>query len=275
MASLREQLRSDGPVSLAEIDTTSTPGDPGGKEEAGAEGVDLTAEIDDLQERLWANRVVDGSRRRVLVVLQGMDCSGKGGAIKGAFGDTNPRWLQITGFGRPTPAELEHHFLWRIRRALPEPGEIGIFDRSHYEDVVAVRARKVFPEEVWQARYEEINAFERSLADDDCIVVKIFLHISKEYQLERQIRRLERLDKRWKFSEGDIEDRGHWAEFQAAYEAAFERCPGWHIVPADRKWYRVWAVTQIILETLRDLDLQWPPRSELDDEDLIRRLKEA
>jgi PPK2 family polyphosphate:nucleotide phosphotransferase len=272
MASIRDRLRVEGAVSLARIDTTATPGDPGGKEAAKEAGAKITEEISDLQERLWAQHAVNDSRQRVLFVLQGMDASGKGGVVSGVFAGANPRWLRITGFGKPTPEELAHHFLWRIRRALPLAGEIGVFDRSHYEDVVAVRARKVFGEEVWRPRFDEINAFEQSLADEGCTVVKVFLHISREYQLERQLRRLERPDKRWKFNEGDLEDRKAWPAFEQAYEEVLERCPGWHVVPADHKWYRIWAVSEIVRETLRDLELEYPERSDLDIAELKRKL---
>ena len=272
---IRDLLRVEGPVDLGAIDTNATPGDPGGKDAAKASLEEAVDEIADLQERLWAQHVVHDARQRVLVVLQGMDCSGKGGAVKGSFAGANPRWLQITGFGAPTPEEREHHFLWRIRKVLPDPGTIGVFDRSHYEDIVAVRARDLAPREVWEPRHDEINAFEQQLADDGCTVVKIFLHISPEYQLERQLRRLERDDKRWKFDPGDIEDRKRWPRYQEAYEEVFARCPGWHVVPADNKWYRVWAVAQIVRETLRDLGLEFPTRPELDVADLTRQLKEA
>jgi PPK2 family polyphosphate:nucleotide phosphotransferase len=275
MASIRDLLRVEGAVSLTDIATDATPADPGGKKDAAKDAEKIREEIEDLQERLWAEHVVHDSRRRVLLVLQGMDSSGKGGVVKGAFSGANPRWLRITGFGAPTEEELEHHFLWRIRRALPLPGEIGVFDRSHYEDIVAVRAKGIAPEEVWRPRFEEINAFEQSLAADGCTVIKVFLHISREYQLERQERRLDRPDKLWKFDAGDLEDRRRWPQFMEAYEETLERCPGWYVVPADRKWYRIWAVSQIVLETLRDLNLEYPARPDLDIPALKRELEES
>jgi len=206
-----------------------------------------------------------------------MDASGKDGVIRRGLAGMNAKWLDITGFGPPTDEERRHHFLWRIRRALPEPGHIGVFDRSHYEDVVAVRVRELEPEEVWRARYEEINAFERALAADNTAIVKVFLHISPEYQRDRQLRRLDRPDKRWKFAEGDLDDRDRWGAFQAAYEEALERCDTdagpWFVVPADRKWYRVWAISQLLLETLRELDPQFPQRPDLDLPALRARLE--
>lgn len=269
MSSIRAELGlPPGPVDLNKIDTRGTPMDPGGTAAATAAREDIGRELADLQERLVAEAEVHGTRRRVLLVLQGMDAAGKDGIIQRSLGGMNPKWLDITGFGPPTEEELSHDFLWRIRRALPRHGHVGVFDRSHYEDIVAVRVRELVPETEWRPRYEEINAFERELADDGCAIVKVFLHISPEYQLERQLRRLDRVDKRWKFAESDLDDRECWPEFQAAYEEALERCntPAgpWYIVPADRKWYRMWAVSQLVLETMRDLDPQWPERPDLD-----------
>ena len=277
-SSLRAKLGlPPGPVDLGTIDTAATPDAPaGGKEAAQADAERIADALADLQERLVAEAIVTGSRRRVLVVLQGMDASGKDGAIRRGMAGMNPKWMDITGFGAPTEEELAHDFLWRIRRALPEPGHIGVFDRSHYEDVVAVRVRGLAPEEVWRARFEEINAFERELADDGCTIIKVFLHISREYQLDRQLRRLDRVDKRWKFAESDLEDRERWPQYQTAYSEAIERCntaaAPWFVVPGDHKWYRVWAVSQLLLETLQDLDPQYPPRPELDLPALRERL---
>ena len=276
--SIRAQLGvPPGPVDLGAIDTRGAPGAPGGKEAAAAAREEIGCELADLQERLVAEAEVAGSRRRVLLVLQGMDTSGKDGVIKRSLGGMNPKWLDITGFGAPTEEELAHHFLWRIRRALPGPGRVGVFDRSHYEDVIVTRARELIPESQWRPRYDEINAFERRLAEDGCTIVKVFLHISREYQLERQLRRLDRVDKRWKFAETDIADRELWPAFQAAYEEALERCntatAPWYVVPADRKWYRMWAVSQLVLETLRELEPRWPERDDLDVPALRARLQ--
>lgn len=277
--SIRAQLGlPPGPVDLSAISTNATPDAPkGGKEAARDHRHDTGDVLADLQERLVAEATVSDSRRRVLLVLQGMDASGKDGVIKRGLGGMNAKWLDITGFGPPTQEELDHHFLWRIRKALPAPGHIGVFDRSHYEDVVAVRVRELAPEDVWRPRFEEINAFEQALADDGCTIVKVFLHISRDYQLDRQLRRLDRPDKRWKFAESDLEDRERWDDFQAAYEEAIERtntdAGPWFVVPADRKWYRMWAVSQLLLETLEDLDPQYPTRPELDLPTLRERLE--
>jgi PPK2 family polyphosphate:nucleotide phosphotransferase len=276
MASLRELLAvKAGPVDLRDVDTRATPGAKSRKE-VDASRPKIGWELGDLQERLWAQSTADSERRRVLLVLQGMDTSGKDGAIKKGLRGTNPKWLHIASFGKPTEEELRHHFLWRIRKQVPAPGQIGVFDRSHYEDVLVVRVRQLVPEEVWRHRYDEINAFERQLAEDGVTIVKVFLHISRDYQKERQLRRLERIDKRWKFNPADLDDRERWDDFMAAYEAALERCSTalapWYIVPADRKWYRTWAVSKLLLETLRELDPQYPPRDDLDIEALKARL---
>ncbi len=281
MGSIRAKLGlPPGPVDLSAIDTAATPGAPKGGKEAARDSRHETGDVlADLQERLVAEATVLDARRRVLVVLQGMDASGKDGAIKRGMGGMNPKWMDITGFGAPTEEELSHHFLWRIRKALPEPGHVGVFDRSHYEDVVAVRARELIPESEWRPRYEEINAFERELADDGCTIIKVFLHISSDYQLDRQLRRLDRVDKRWKFAASDVEDRENWPAFQAAYEEALERtntdAGPWFVVPADRKWYRMWAVSQLLLETLQELHPQFPERPELDLPALRKRLKHS
>jgi len=267
--SLREMLAvPPGPVDLRSIDTTATPGDHGGKKGVEALRPELDAELADLQEQVVAMAEVEGSRKRLLLVLQGMDCCGKDGAIKRGLQGMNPKWTHIKGFGAPTEQELEHHFLWRIRRELPGPGVVGVFARSHYEDVVAVRVRGLAPEEVWRPRFEEINAFERQLADDGCAIVKVFMHISRDYQQERQLRRLRRVDKRWKFDPGDLDDRALWNEYMVAYGEVLERCSThqapWYVLPSDNKWYRNWAVSELLRETLLDLDPHWPPRPELD-----------
>ncbi len=278
--SLRDRLGlPPGPVDLSRIDTHGKPSGPKNKTEARGKREELGSELADLQERLWAEAKVKDSRRRLLLILQGMDTSGKDGAIKRGLGGLNPKWVHAVGFEAPTKQELRHHFLWRIRRQVPEPGLIGVFDRSHYEDVLAARVRELVPEEEWRGRYEEINAFEHELADDGVTIVKVFLHISFDYQLERQLRRLDRPDKRWKFDPTDIEDRERWDGYRTAYEEALERCntpwAPWYVVPADRKWYRMWAVGRLVLETLRELDPQFPTRPELDLPALRERLERS
>lgn len=260
---LRERLRlpAGEPVGLRRHDAAATPGGPGGK----AAGKDETARIGEqlagLQERLWAASTA-GDRRRVLLVLQGMDTSGKGGTVKHVIGLLNPSGCRITAFKAPTAEERAHPFLWRVEKALPLPGELGIFDRSHYEDVLIARVRDLAPRAVIESRYERINAFERSLADDGVTIIKCFLHISYEEQRRRLLRRLDKPEKRWKFAPSDIDDRALWPAYRKAYEIALERCgtsyAPWHLVPADHKWYRNWAVSTLLLEHLRELDPRYP-----------------
>jgi PPK2 family polyphosphate:nucleotide phosphotransferase len=194
--------------------------------------------------------------------LQGMDTSGKAGIIRHAIGMVDPQGVKIKAFKAPSDEELSHHFLWRIERELPPPGSIGIFDRSQYEDVLIVRVRNLVEESVLSARYDEINAWEKGLVDDGIIVIKCFLHISSAEQKERLLARLEDPTKHWKYNPGDIDERALWLAYADAYQAVLERCSTqhapWYVIPADRKWYRNWAVAQLLVEHLRALDLKWP-----------------
>ncbi|MER6217479.1 MULTISPECIES: PPK2 family polyphosphate kinase [unclassified Streptomyces] len=263
---LRELLRvrpePDGLVGLGAYDPSALPAGPRDKAAGRAATAALAKPLAGLQERLYAAATA-GDRRRLLLVLQGMDTSGKGGTVKHVIGLFNPSGCRITGFKAPTPEEKEHPFLWRVEKALPRAGEIGIFDRSHYEDVLIARVRALAPPEVLEGRYEEINAFERALADDGVTLVKVFLHIGFEEQRARLLRRLDRPDKRWKFDPGDIGERRLWPAYQEAYERVLERCSTpaapWYVVPADRKWYRDWAVSGLLLEHLEEMDPRYPP----------------
>jgi PPK2 family polyphosphate:nucleotide phosphotransferase len=174
----------------------------------------------------------------------------------------NPLGLSIVAFGPPTEEELAHDFLWRIQRAVPEPGYVGVFNRSHYEDVLVARVRSLVPKRVWQARYEKINEFEASLIDDGVTLIKVMLHISYDEQHQRLMDRLDDPTKHWKFNPGDVDERAHWAEYQTAYAEALRRCgtdhAPWYVVPADRKWYRNWAVANLVLAALQGLDLAYP-----------------
>ncbi|WP_369252673.1 PPK2 family polyphosphate kinase [Streptomyces sp. R41] len=278
-ARLRELLRiPDGQgVDLSSYDASATPAGPGDKAAGLAATARMGEHLTDLQERLWAASTA-GDRRRLLLVLQGMDTSGKGGTVKHVIGLFNPSGCRIRSFKAPTPEERKHSFLWRIRRALPEPGEIGIFDRSHYEDVLIARVRELAPRKEIAHRYGEINRFEQSLADDGVTVVKCFLHISYEQQLRRLLARLDNPDKHWKFSADDIDDRALWPAYQKAYEIALERCSTprapWYLIPADRKWYRNWAVSKLLLEHLEALDPQYP-KADFDVEESRKRLLES
>ncbi|WP_326596078.1 polyphosphate kinase 2 family protein [Streptomyces sp. NBC_01803] len=255
------RLRPGAPVDLAAIPSDATPGFAGAKAAGRAETAAMGAELAALQERLYA-AATGGDRRRLLLVLQGMDTSGKGGTVKHVAGQVNPSGCRIQAFKAPTEEERAQHFLWRVTRALPKAGEIGVFDRSHYEDVLVVRVHGLVPEPVWTRRYDEINAWERALADDGVTFVKVFLHIGHEEQRERLLARLDKPHKHWKFDAGDIEERRRWPEYQRAYAAALERCSTdaapWYVVPADRKWYRNWAVSRLLLEHLRALDPPYP-----------------
>ena len=276
---MRARLRVEGEVDVTRIDTSATPGAPGGKELSREKLQESGDELAGLQERLYAEGTADDAARRVVIVLQGMDTSGKGGTIKHVIGLVDPLGVEIASFKKPTAEELEHHFLWRIRKAVPGSGRIGVFDRSHYEDVLIVRVHELVPREILDGRYAEINAFERELTAAGVTFVKCFLHISYDEQRERLLRRLELEEKRWKFNPGDLDERARWGEYMKAYSLALSRCSTsdapWYVVPADHKWYRDYAVGQLLLETLRELDPQYPAREEeLDVEALKARLLE-
>ena len=226
--------------------------------EAALKHVDkLTARLDQLQEALYAE-----NRRAVLVVLQGRDTSGKDGTIRKVFGPLNPQGLVVTSFKAPTPVELAHDYLWRVHQAIPPKGNIGIFNRSHYEDVLAVRVHELVPEGVWRPRYEQINLFERLLTENGVTVLKFFLHISRKEQLERLQERLQDPTKYWKFSPGDLGERDRWDAYTAAYEEALERtstkAAPWWVVPADKKYVRDLLVAQVVTETLEQMDPKYP-----------------
>ncbi|MDO5740100.1 MAG: polyphosphate kinase 2 family protein [Ornithinimicrobium sp.] len=247
---------------LADRDPGSTPGFTGDK----AKGKDALAAADDeldlLQEQLYAMSR-EGGTKRVLLVIQGMDTSGKGGILRHVVGAVDPQGIELTAFKAPSPEELEHPFLWRIRKALPGPGMIGVFDRSHYEDVLIVRVHNLVPPQQWGRRYGTINGFEQGLLDDDVTIIKVMLHVSKEEQKARLQERLDRPDKYWKYNPGDLDERAYWDAYQEAYQALLERCSPahapWYVVPADHKWYARLAVQRLLLEHLRGLDLRWPP----------------
>ncbi len=223
----------------------------------GAEALkSLTAELAELQELLYA-----AGERALLVFLQGMDTSGKDGTVRDVFADASPIGVQAVGFKAPTADELAHDFLWRVHKQVPAKGMIAVFNRSHYEDVLVVRVRELVPESVWRPRYEQINNFEALLTESKTIVVKFFLHISKEEQEERLRAREADVTKAWKLSAGDWEERAYWDAYQGAYAEALSRCSTkaapWHIVPADRKWFRNIAVAETLVETLRPFRDEW------------------
>jgi PPK2 family polyphosphate:nucleotide phosphotransferase len=261
---LTELLRLPaGPVDMTGFDLAATPGFPGEKEDADVITEALAPELGDLQERLFAVGRVEGlTSQRILVVLQGMDTSGKGGVIRHAIGMVDPQGVKIKAFKAPTEEERAHHYLWRIERELPSPGLIGIFDRSHYEDVLIVRVHNLVEETVWSERYDEINTWEEELAERGIVLIKCFLHISSAEQKERLLARLKDPTKHWKYNPGDVDERAKWPAYMAAYQTVLERCnterAPWYVIPSDRKWYRNWAVAQLLLEHLQALDLSWP-----------------
>jgi PPK2 family polyphosphate:nucleotide phosphotransferase len=215
------------------------------------------ARLDELQNLLWADK-----RHALLIVLQSPDAGGKDGTIRHVMSGMNPQGCRVTAFKLPTPQELAHDFVWRVHAVTPGKGEVGIFNRSHYEDVLVVRVRKLVPRSVWSRRYDEINGFERLLAENKVTILKFFLHISKDEQKERLQERLDDPTKHWKLAKSDFEDRMLWADFTAAYEDTISRCSmpaaPWFIIPANRKWFRNLAVSGILVETLEGMDLKFP-----------------
>ncbi len=251
-----------GAVDLGAIDTRGTPIGPQDKDEAAKRMAALAPELAALQEKLVAE-AIRGGRRRVLLVLQGMDTSGKDGVVKHVLGLVNPAGVHLTSFKKPTAEEMRHDFLWRIASQVPQAGQIGVFNRSQYEDVLVVRVHDLVPREEWSGRYAKINAFERKLVREGTVIVKCFLHISKDTQRERLAARLDDPSRYWKYNPADLTEREFWADYQEAYADALRRCntvgAPWFVVPSDRKWYRNWAIASLLLETLRQLDPQYPP----------------
>ena len=266
---LRSLLRASRPPGLDAYDTRATPG-VRSRKQAEAELADDADRLATLQEMLYAT-----GERSLLLVLQGLDTSGKDGTIKHVAGAMNPVGVRVTSFKVPTEEERRHSFLWRIRRALPAPGQVAVFNRSHYEDVGVVKVHGLAPADEIERRYDAINRFERQVVASGTTVVKCWLHISYDEQRERLLARLDDKDKRWKFNERDLDERARWHDYLAAYETAIARCSTddapWYVVPADRKWYRNWAVSRLLVEHLDELDLAYP-RPDLDVAALRKRL---
>jgi PPK2 family polyphosphate:nucleotide phosphotransferase len=245
------------------------------KEEGDAKLVDLTAELDELQELLYA-----AGTEALLVVLQGMDTSGKDGTIRRVFTAGDPQGIKVAGFKVPTERELAHDFLWRVHQETPERGMIGVFNRSYYEDVVVVRVHDLVPEAVWKRRYDQINAFERMLTEDAAtMILKFYLHISKEEQERRLLAREEEVEKAWKLSLGDWKERKRWDDYMAAYDDALRKCSTahapWHVVPADKKWFRDLAVAEAVAETLRPRREGWLASLRTRGEDELAKIRAA
>jgi PPK2 family polyphosphate:nucleotide phosphotransferase len=247
-------------VRLARFDPGATHGWTKDKAQA-AMAADLVR-LADLQERLFAER-----KQRVLVILQGIDAAGKDGTITHVLSTLNPRGAPVSYFGVPTATELAHDYLWRIHAAMPRKGEVGIFNRSHYEDVLIVRVHELVPKATWSRRYAQINDFERMLSEEGMTIVKFFLVIDKDEQRERLQARYDDPTKRWKVNVGDIEERARWDDYIAAFDEALTRCSTtvapWYLIPANRKWFRDLAVGAIVADVLEELDPQYPARDDL------------
>lgn len=253
-------LRVGPDFELATFDRAATPGWELGEDEAEAFRLQRGDLLSEMQERLFANGRAGGTRS-VLLVVQGLDTAGKGGIIRHVAGMMDPQGLSLRSFGVPSPEELRHHYLWRIRRALPPAGRIGVFDRSHYEDVLVVRVEKL-AEVDWNKRFAEINRFEQQIVDSGTVLVKVALMVSREEQGLRLMERIERPDKRWKYNPGDVDTRARWDDYQAAYQDMLvntsTRSAPWHVIPADNKWYSQLAVTELLAQALASLELTWP-----------------
>jgi PPK2 family polyphosphate:nucleotide phosphotransferase len=246
---------------VADIDPAATPGFSGSKADAATVLPERSDRFAELQEMLYASWK-GGDTRSILLVLQGMDAAGKGGIVKHVVGAVNPMGVRYTAFGKPTAEERAHHYLWRIWRALPPAGHIGVFDRSHYEDVLVVRVHDLVPPAVWNARYDEINAFERELVDGGTTLVKVAMFLSLDEQKKHLLERLDDPTKYWKYNPGDVDERLKWPQYQEAYQAMLDRTSTeyapWHVVPANRRWYSRLAVTELLIEALEGLDLSYP-----------------
>jgi PPK2 family polyphosphate:nucleotide phosphotransferase len=252
---MKHPSRITPPIRLKDFD----PGFNDGLDKEGARKLTepLCEQIAELQQKLYAN-----ASHSVILLLQGMDTSGKDGASRRVLEFVSPSGIETANFKRPSPEELAHDFLWRIHKAVPRCGNIGVFNRSHYEDVLVVRVMKLQPERVWRARFDQINAFEKFLSENNVVLLKFFLHISKKEQAKRLQARLDNPRKNWKFEKGDLEMRARWNEFQKAYEDVINRChtrhTPWHIIPADHKWYRDYLIASIVVDAMEKLDLKWP-----------------
>jgi PPK2 family polyphosphate:nucleotide phosphotransferase len=244
------------PFSLADHDPRDT-ADISGRDEVESDYEELHLEIADLQERLYAEE-----KQALLIVLQGIDAAGKDGTVKHVLRGTNPTGVRVATFKEPTSEELAHDFLWRYHRDTPAAGTIGVFNRSHYEDVLVVRVKDLAPEELWRSRFDSINDFERMLVREGTTILKFFLHLSKEEQLEKFRERLERTDKYWKWSDNDMKERERWDDYQRAYEEAVNATSTpwapWYVIPADRRWYRNYVIARILAGTLRTMNPRFP-----------------
>jgi PPK2 family polyphosphate:nucleotide phosphotransferase len=261
-ADVSDVLRAGEGFVLADVDPEDTPGYEKSKKHAAQDLKSGAEQLDEFQERLYAQSRADQTHASVLLVLQAMDSAGKGGIVRHVVGSVDPQGVSITAFKKPTDEELRHDFLWRVKKRVPEPGMIGVFDRSHYEDVLIGRVRELADADEIERRYDAINRFEKKLTDAGTRIVKVMLHISRDEQRERLMERLERADKHWKYNPGDVDERALWPKYMDAYQTVFERTSTahapWFVVPANRKWYARIAVQHLLLEALEDIDPHWP-----------------
>ncbi|MGC5221050.1 polyphosphate kinase 2 family protein [Micromonospora sp. DT81.3] len=257
-----DALRIGDGFRLSDRDPESTPGYEGKKADGTADLEEGTPFLDGMQERLYAASVGGDSKDALLLVVQAMDTAGKGGILRHVIGSVDPQGVHLAAFKKPTEEELAHDFLWRIEKQLPAAGKIGVFDRSHYEDVLIGRVRSLVPPEEIERRYEAINAFETDVAGRGIRIVKVMLHISKDEQKARLQARLDRPDKHWKYNPGDVDERLRWDDYMAAYQTVLDRTSTevapWHVIPANRKWYARLAVQGLLLDALEKIDPQWP-----------------
>ena len=253
----RYRIKPGKKINLDDFDADDTSLCPDGKKAAAAENEKTEEKLRDLQELLFASQ-----HCKVLIVLQGMDTSGKDGTVRHVMAGFNPAGVHVWSFKKPTETELAHDFLWRIHSKTPGKGEIAVFNRSHYEDVLVVRVHDLVPRKVWSKRYEQINEFERMLAGSDTLILKFFLHISKEEQRKRLQERIDDPTKRWKFQHGDLEERKLWSEYREAYEDALSKTSTewapWWVIPANTKWYRNYVIGSIVADALKSLKMEYP-----------------
>ncbi|MBM0123141.1 PPK2 family polyphosphate kinase [Pimelobacter simplex] len=270
------RITPGSPIDLGAIETDAAPGFEGDKKAGEAALLDLGPHLAELQERLFADGK-SGGRRNILLILQGMDTSGKGGTLRSTVGLVDPQGVRITSFKAPTEEERAHDFLWRITKALPPVGLIGVFDRSHYEDVLIARVRSLADTEEIERRYDAINAWEAELASEGTTIIKCMLHISAAEQKARLLARLDDETKHWKYNPGDVDERERWPAYQEAYEIAIARtnteAAPWHVIPADKKWYRNLAIGTLLHDALQSFDLGWP-RADFDVEHEKQRLRD-
>jgi PPK2 family polyphosphate:nucleotide phosphotransferase len=250
------RIRENQTVHLSDIDPDDVRLAPD-KEKAKEKSAAMQEQLSELQELVFAGR-----EHKVLVLLQGMDASGKDGTIRHVMGGFNPQGVRVVSFRKPEKQELDHDYLWRVHAQMPGKGEITVFNRSHYEDVLIVRVRNLVPKSDWKKRYAQINDFERMLSENGTLILKLFMHISVEEQAKRLQERVDDPTKRWKFEHGDLEERKLWTDYQAAYEEALSRCSTkwapWYVVPANRKWYRNYVVGTVLIDALKRLKMKYP-----------------